>query len=105
MAARAGKMLPPLLGNVKMVGVTSDDDFFRLLQEEKFDVVSFAPGACRYSAQRQPIPGGNAATAGWSLEEYRAKVRELQGDVPIVESTEERNMVPLLRNALGLPPT
>lgn len=105
MAARAGKMLPPLLGNVKMIGVTSDDEFFKLLRETQFDVVTFAPGACRFSAARQPIPGGNPATAGWTLEEYRAKVKELQGaDVPIVESTEERDMVPLLRNALGLPP-
>ena len=98
-------MLPPLLGNVKMIGVTSDDEFFKLLRETQFDVVTFAPGACRFSAARQPIPGGNPATAGWTLEEYRAKVKELQGaDVPIVESTEERDMVPLLRNALGLPP-
>ncbi len=32
MAERAGKMLPPLLGNVNMIGCTNDDDFFSLLR-------------------------------------------------------------------------
>ena len=36
----------------------------------------------------------------------KAKVRSLHGEnVPIVETTEERLMVPLLREALGLPPS
>ena len=64
MAERAGKMLPPMLGNVQMVGVTDDDTFFRLLETEQFDVVLFAPGACRYNAARQPIPGGNEQSEG-----------------------------------------
>jgi hypothetical protein len=104
MAERAGKMLPPMLGNAKVVGVTDDDTFFKLLETEKFDVVMFAPGACRYDAARQPIPGSNGRSNGWSLEQYRALVREKQGaQVPIVEGTEERQIVPLLREALGLP--
>mmetsp|Transcript_19997 Transcript_19997/g.41629 ORF Transcript_19997/g.41629 Transcript_19997/m.41629 type:complete len:144 (+) Transcript_19997:319-750(+) len=105
MAERAGKMLPPMLGNVKMTSATSDDVFLKLLETEKFHVVTFAPGACRYDAAKQPIPGGNDTTAGWTLEQYRALVREKQGEaIAIVESTEERQMVPLLRAALGLPP-
>ena len=72
MAERSGKMLPPMLGNVGIVAVTDDDAFFAKLAERKFDVVLFAPGACRYDAARQPIPGGNAATAGWTLANYRA---------------------------------
>ena len=105
MAQRAGQMLPPMIGNAKMVGVTDDAEFFALLQQHKYDAILFAPGACRYSAARQPIPGGNDATSGWTLHEYKAKVREHQGDdVPIVETTEERQIVPLLRDALGLPP-
>ena len=105
MAQRAGTMLPPMLGNAQVSGVTTDDEFFALLQEREFDVVFFAPGACRYSAARQPIPGGNSASSGWSLTEYKAKVREHQGDaVTIVETVEEREIVPLLRQALGLPP-
>ena len=104
MAERSGKMLPPMLGNVGIVAVTDDDAFFAKLAERKFDVVLFAPGACRYDAARQPIPGGNAATAGWTLANYRAKVKETQGeDAAIVETTEEKNIVPLLRKALGLP--
>ncbi len=105
MAQRAGTMLPPMLGGAQLIGVTTDDEFFALLQKRKFDVVFFAPGACRYSAARQPIPGGNRASSGWTLAEYKAKVREHQGDAAaIVETTEEREIVPLLRQALGLPP-
>jgi hypothetical protein len=105
MAQRAGQMLPPMLGNAMVVGVTEDDDFFTKLAERTWDVVFFAPGACRFSAAKQEIPGGNAKTKGWTLEEYRAVVREHQGDaVPIVETTQEREIVPLLRKSLGLPP-
>ena len=104
MAQRAGQMLPPQLGNAAIESVTTDDDLFAKLGTRKFDVVMFAPGACRYSEARQPIPGGNAKTKGWSLEEYRSAVREALGDaVPIVETTEERLIIPLLREALGLP--
>jgi hypothetical protein len=103
MAERAGKMLPPMLGNAKIVGVTDDDTFFKLLESEKFDVVMFAPGACRYDAAKQSIPGGNGRSAGWTLEQYRAVVREKQGEIEIVEGTEERLIVPKLRAALGLP--
>ena len=103
MAQRAGQMLPPQLGNVGIVSSTTDDDFFSKLTATNFAAVMFAPGACRYSAARQPIPGGNAKTKGWTLEEYRFAVREALGDVPIVETTEERQIIPLLREALGLP--
>lgn len=105
MAERAGQMLPPMIGGAQLIGVTNDADFFARLKERKYDAVFFAPGACRFSAGRQPIPGGDEATKGWTLVEYRAKVRELQGDdVAIVETTEERLIVPKLREALGLPP-
>ena len=104
MAERAGKMLPPLLGNVQMIAATDDVHFFELLASRKFDVVAFAPGACRFSAAKQTIPGGSLATKTWTLVEYKAKVREHQGeDVPVVETTAEAEMVPLLRDALGLP--
>ena len=105
MAQRAGQMLPPMLGNAKITSSTSDDDFFLKLEERKWDVVMFAPGACRFSAARQQIPGGNDRTRMWTLEDYRVAVREKQGDaVPIVETTEERLIVPKLRESLGLPP-
>jgi len=103
MAAHSLRMLPPLLGGAQLVVTTDDDEFIARLRERKYDAVFFAPGACRWDAARAPIPGGNAATCGWGLEKYRALVRETQGAaVPIVESTEEREMVPLLRAALGL---
>mmetsp|Transcript_43575 Transcript_43575/g.106552 ORF Transcript_43575/g.106552 Transcript_43575/m.106552 type:complete len:183 (+) Transcript_43575:157-705(+) len=103
MAARAGTMLPPMLGNAQVVACTGDDEFFRLLGERRWDAVFFAPGACRFSAARQPIPGSIPKTKGWSLEEYKAAVRERLGDdVPIVETTNEREIVPRLRAALGL---
>jgi hypothetical protein len=104
MAQRAGQMLPPKIGNAKLLAVTTDDAFFQALGERKYDAVFFAPGACRYSEAKQPIPGGNAATEGWGLDEYRKKVRQEQGDaVAIVETTKEREIVPLLRQSLGLP--
>jgi hypothetical protein len=103
MAQRAQQMLPPLIGHANLVSVSSDDEFFRLLGERKFDVVFFAPGACRFSAARQPIPGGNGASEGWGLDDYRQKVREEQGDaVVIVETSSEPEIVPLMRKALGL---
>ena len=102
MAVRASKMLPPHLGYPELVSCTDDDDFLVKLQERQWSVVFFAPGACRYSAASHPIPGARSHTAGWNLEQYRAWVRQHQGeDVPIVETTEEREIVPRLRAALA----
>ena len=106
MAERGGKMLPPLLGNVQVVCCTDDDTFLDLLQKKeakKYDAVCFAPGACRWDKARKPIPGGNAHTAGWTLMEYKNLVLQHQGpEVAIVETTDEKEMVPLLRQALKL---
>ena len=103
MAQRSASFLPPLLGGVKVIAASDDDDFVARLRGGKFDVVFFAPGACRWDAARRPIPGGNALTAGWGLKEYRALVRETQGaDCAIVETQHESEMVPLLRAALKL---
>ena len=76
-------------------------------QNESWDVIAFAPGACRYNAAKKPIPGGNEHSKGWSLDEYKREVKRIQGekgkaDVPIVETVEEKEMVPLLREALNL---
>jgi hypothetical protein len=101
MAFRASKIMPALLGGVEFVSCTNDDDFVEKLRERAWSVVFFAPGACRYSAARMPIPGGRAHTKGWSLEEYRALVRQYQGDeITIVETTDESEIVPRLRQAL-----
>eukprot|EP00928_Gymnodinium_smaydae_P063268 TRINITY_DN46909_c0_g1_i1.p2 TRINITY_DN46909_c0_g1~~TRINITY_DN46909_c0_g1_i1.p2 ORF type:complete len:144 (-),score=27.25 TRINITY_DN46909_c0_g1_i1:134-565(-) len=103
MAARAPAILGPHLGGAEMVVTTSDSEFFSLLQSKKFNVVFFAPGACRHDAAGNPIPGGIAESQGWSLEQYRQKVKQQQGEeIAIVETTEEREMIPLLQNALGL---
>ena len=101
MALRASKVMPPLLGGVEFVSCTDDDDFVAKLRERAWSVVFFAPGACRYNAANMPIPGGRAHTKGWGLAEYRALVRQYQGDqIPIVETTDEREIVPRLRQAL-----
>ena len=101
MAKKAGKMVPPQLGNPKFVACTNDDDFLEKISSQKWDVVFFAPGACRYNAAKQPIPGGRAATKGWGLDQYKQLVRERQGeDVQIVETVDERQIIPLLRLAL-----
>jgi hypothetical protein len=86
-----------------MVSTTDDENFVAKLQERKWDIVMFAPGACRFSGAKEAIPGGNAKTKGWTLVEYRALVREHQGDAaPIVETGDEQQIVPLLRAALGV---
>ena len=104
MAERAGQMLPPLLGGVTIEAATQDDVFFELLgSSKKYDAVFFAPGACRWSAARKPIPGGNAQTKldGPSTTTV-SKLQQLQPSTKIVETCEERDIVPLLRKALGL---
>lgn len=104
MAQRASGFLPPMIGNPSTFSTSvSDDDFITKLESTRWDVVMFAPGACRYNAAGQPIPGANARTTGWTLDEYRALVRQTQGEtVAIVETTREAEIVPLLRSALGL---
>ena len=106
MAQRASQFLPQALGLLspdQLVSSTDDTTFVNLLQTEKFDCVFFAPGACRWSAAKKPIPGGNEETEGWDLEDYKKIVRELQGeDVPIVETVEERLIVHLLKAALKI---
>ena len=101
MAERASTVMPALLGGVEFVSCTNDDDFVEKLRERAWSVVFFAPGACRYNAAQMPIPGGRAHTKGWGLAEYRALVRQYQGDqIPIVETTDEQEIVPRLRQAL-----
>ena len=95
------KIIAPLIGNAEYVSTTDDSDFVEKLRSEKWSIVFFAPGACRFSAVKQAIPGGNSETAGWTLEQYRALVYELQGDnVQIVETMNEGETIPLLNSAL-----
>ena len=106
MADRAATMLPPLLDGAVVVTATDDDRFLRLLSEGgdgRYAAVLLAPGACRWSARNAPIPGANEATRGWGIDRYRAEVAaRLGADVPVVATAEERELVPLLRAALGL---
>ena len=102
MAIRASSMLPPQLGNPTLVSTTNDDDFIAKLKNARWSVVFFAPGACRHHAANNPIPGARTQTQGWSLTQYRDLVRQHQGDdVQIVETTEEREIISLLRRALA----
>ena len=102
----ASKMIPPLIGHPKYVPTTNDADFIEKLKTQKWSVIFFAPGACRYSAAKMQIPGGNEATKAWTLEEYRALVYKYQGkDVQIVTTTEEYKTVSLLTIALEKAPT
>jgi hypothetical protein len=109
MAQRSAEFLPPLLGGATLLTFTDDDSFFAEIEQQrsgakqKADVVFFAPGACRWAAARKPIPGGNKVSAGWAMKDYHKKVREALGEgVPIVGSENERDIVPLLRQSLGL---
>ena len=45
---------------VEIVAVTEDSDFLNKLKSRKWTVVAFAPGACRWNAAKQPIPGSSA---------------------------------------------
>ncbi len=95
------KMISPLIGNAEYIPTTDDADFIEKLKTQKWSVVFFAPGACRFSAAKQAIPGGNAGTAGWTMEQYKDLVHKLQGaDVQIVETFDEQETIGLLNKAL-----
>jgi hypothetical protein len=104
-SAEAARAIPPLVGNPTYTATTNDEDFIEKLRTQDWSVVFFAPGACRFSAAHEAIPGGNSRTQGWTLEQYRELVRELQGDrVEIVETPDERDTVRLLGEALDRAP-
>ncbi|MBL4708236.1 MAG: hypothetical protein JKY48_07345 [Flavobacteriales bacterium] len=95
------KIVPSLTGNAKYTLTFNDADFIEQLKSRKWSIVFFAPGACRFSAAKQSIPGGNSETTGWTLEQYRELVYQLQGDkVQIVEVMDEAETVMLLNKAL-----
>jgi hypothetical protein len=95
------KIVPPLIGNAKYIPTTNDQDFIEKLKSKKWSVVYFAPGACRYSAAKHPIPGNISETAGWTLDEYKELIYKYQGDsIQIVESLEESGNIELLNKAL-----
>ena len=101
MGRRAIELLTPVLGNPEMVSVTNDDDFITELKKKEWSVIHFAPGACRYDSTESPIPGSRTQTKGWRLTEYKTLVKKYQGqEIKIVETTYERQIVPLLRKAL-----
>ncbi|MFY0626913.1 MAG: hypothetical protein JXR07_11495 [Reichenbachiella sp.] len=96
------EVAPQLLGNVEYIPTTDDADFIEKLKSRKWSVVFFAPGACRWSAAKKPIPGGNLDTEGWSLDQYRELVFKHQGDdVQIVETPYEQEVIPLLQKGLA----
>ena len=80
-SAWSKKNLPPLIGNPEYVPTTNDVEFIEQLKARKWSVIYFAPGACRFSAAKRQIPGGIHDTRGWTLEQYRELVYELQGDL------------------------
>ena len=97
----ASRAIPPLLGNPEYVPTTKDEEFIEKLKSREWSVVFFAPGACRFSASNQALPGGNARTNNWTLDDYRELVRSYQGDeIQIVETLDERETVNLLKQAL-----
>jgi len=102
MTQQASKTIPPQIGEPEYVATTSDDDFVDKLNSRDWSVIFFAPRACRLNEASQPIPGSNAKTQGWTLEQYRELVYETQGNgVQIVEAQEERETVGLLKKALA----
>lgn len=95
------QVAPQLLGNVEYIPTSNDVDFVEKLKSRKWSVVYFAPGACRYSAAKMQIPGGNQNTEGWTLEEYYELIHKLQGDeIQIVETPYEQDAISLLQKGL-----
>jgi len=103
MAQQAAAAIPAQIGNPEYVVTTSDLDFVEKLHSRQWSVVFFAPGACRFSAAGQSIPGGNDETRGWTLDEYRDLVRRTQGEqVEIVETLHESETLERLNAALSI---
>lgn len=101
LSLKFSKVVPPLIGNAEYIPTTTDADFIEKLKSHKWSVVYFAPGACRFSAAKRQIPGGNNDTKGWTLEEYKALIHQLQGeDIQIVESIYQQGAIELLNEAL-----
>lgn len=98
----ASEAIPPLIGNPEYVPTTTDDEFIDLLRARDWSVVFFAPGACRFGAAGQSLPGSDSRTRGWTMADYRQLVREYQGEsAEIVETLDERETVGLLEAALS----
>ncbi len=96
------KVAPGMLGGASYTPTWQDDVFIEQLKTGKWSIVYFAPGACRYSAAKRNIPGGNTDTRGWTLDEYKDLIYELQGpDIQIVETPHESEAVDLLNKALS----
>lgn len=103
LSAQATKWIPPLIGNPEYVATTDDVEFFEKLKSQKWSIIYFAPGACRYDAAKRPIPGGNIDTQGWGLDEYKAFIYKHQGEqVQIVETPQESEALDLLKDALDI---
>ncbi len=101
MSLQASKAIPPHIGNPEYIPTTNDADFIEKIKSQKWSVIFFAPGACRFNAANITIPGSNSETQGWSLEEYRNFIYKYQGDaVQIVETLEESQTISLLKDAL-----
>ena len=95
------KVAPSLLGGVEYIPTTTDEEFFEKLRNQEWSLVYFAPGACRYSAAKQRIPGSNEETKSWTLKEYKELILELQGnEIQIVETPQESEAIALLNAAL-----
>lgn len=96
------RIAPSLLSNAEYVPTTDDVEFVEKLKSQKWSVVYFAPGACRYSAAQIQIPGGNQDTKNWTLEEYHELIYALQGsDIQIVETPYEQEAIDFLRKGLA----
>lgn len=103
LSLRFAKVAPQYLGNVEYIPTTNDLDFFEKLKSEKWSLVYFAPGACRYSAANMQIPGGNIDTKSWTLDQYSKVIQELQGEeIQIVKTVYEAEALTLLRQALNI---
>jgi len=97
----AARAIPPMIGNPQYIATVSDDEFIDKLKSQKWSVVFFAPGACRFNRAGQTIPGGNSDTQNWTLDQYKELVYQTQGNnIQIVETLSEQETVAQLATAL-----
>ena len=88
MAKKQEKWYLHNFGNPKFVACTNMT-FLEKISDKKWALYFLHQVLVDIMLQKQPMPGGRAATKGWGLDQYEQLVRERQGeDVQIVETVE-----------------
>ncbi len=85
-----------------IIEVLTDDEFFGMFRKRKWNAVLFVPAFCRNVISGKEISGSNDRSYGWGLNEYIDAVQEDQAGVKVVATVDDKEIVGLLREGLGL---